>query len=142
MRNTFHAQRIGRVMSNSFFHAQASVRKWGGTTDDYIGIHEWVDGSKKSFGDVRHRALLHSTFGVWIAQDVFGRVVQVQKKTGGVKDVAVREIVEQHIIEDLGFIPSPGDWLENMDIKAWMGGKKTKVLSSGALLDDTVKVGK
>jgi hypothetical protein len=29
-----------------------------------------------------------------------------------------------------------------MNIKAWMGGKKTKVLSSGALLDDTVKVGK
>jgi hypothetical protein len=128
-------------MSNSYFHAKASVRKWGGSVDDYIKIHEFIDGSKASFGDVRHRALLHNTWGVWVAQEVFGRVIQVQKETKTV-DVAVREIVEQHIIEDLGFIPSPGDWLENMDIKAWMGGKQNKVIARGDFLNDTVKAGK
>lgn len=126
-------------MSTSFIHAQASVRKWGGVPEDYVAIHEWIDGSKKSFGDVRHRALLHSTFGVWLAQDVFGRTIEVVKKSGnGTRHVAVREVAEQHIIEDLGFIPSPGDWLENMEIKAWMGGKRNAVISRGKLLEDAV----
>ena len=125
-------------MSTSYIHAQASVRKWGGEPEDYVEIHEWLDNSKKSFGDVRHRALLHNTFGVWLAQDVFGRTIQVTTKTGKTKHVAVREIAEQHIIEDLGFIPSPGDYLENMEIKAWMGGRRNKVLSRGKLLGDSV----
>lgn len=128
-------------MSNSYFHAQASVRKWGGTVDDYIKIHEFIDGSKQSFGDVRHRAMLHNTWGVWMCQEVFGRVIQIEKAGGGTKPVAVREIAEQHIIEDLGRIPSVGDWLENMDIKAWMGGKQNKIISRGQFLNTTVKEG-
>jgi hypothetical protein len=129
-------------MSNSWFHAQSAARRWGGTPEDYIEIHEWIDNTKKSFGDVRHRALLHNTFGVWLVQEVFGRTIEIQKQNGGTKRVAVREIAEKHIIEDLGFIPSPGDWLENMDVKAWMGGKQHRVVSKGSFLDKTVKEGK
>lgn len=129
-------------MANSYFHAQSTARKFGGTPEDYIEIHEFLDGSKVTFGDVRHRALLHNTWGVWIAQTVFGRVLHIEKAGGGTKPVAVREIAENHILEDLGFIPQVGDWLEHMDMKVWMGGKQHRVLARGEFLDKTVKEAK
>lgn len=38
------------------------------------------------------------------------------------KDVSVRDICEQHILEDYGnkFIPTPGDYLEHMEYPAWL----------------------
>lgn len=129
-------------MSNSYFHAQSSARKWGGTPEDYIKIHEFLDGSKVTFGDVRHRALLHNTWGIWMIQEVLGRTIDIPKKNGGTKKVAVREVAENHILEDLGFIPEVGDWLNNMDMKVWMGGKQHRVIARGDFLDRTVKNGK
>jgi RNA-binding protein YlmH len=107
---------------NSYLHAKAAAHKWGGTPEDYIAIEEFIDGTKKAFGDVRHRAILHNTFGCWLAQEVFGRVIQLE----GGKQVAVREIAEQHILEDLGFIPTIENWMENMEIKQWMSGAQRK----------------
>jgi hypothetical protein len=126
-------------VSNSYFHAQSTARKFGGTPEDYIEIHEFLDGSKMTFGDVRHRALLHNTWGIWMVQQMFGRVIMIEKKHGGKKPVAVREIAENHILEDLGFIPEVGDWLNNMDMKVWMGGKQHRVVSRGDFLDRTIK---
>ncbi len=108
---------------NSFLHAKAAAKRWGGSPDDYIAIHEFIDGSKKAFGDVRHRAMLHNTFGIWLVQEVFGRAIKINGK-----DVPVREIAEQHVLEDLGFIPTVGNWLEQMEIQPWMGGRQTKFL--------------
>ncbi len=129
-------------MATSWIHAQASAKKFGGKPEDYTDIHEFIDSSKKSFGDVRHRALFHNTIGPWVCQEVFGLVRVITTNTGKVKQIAVREIAESHIIEDLGCIPEVGDWLNCMDCKAWMGGKKTKVMLKGALLDDTIKEAK
>lgn len=75
-------------------------------------------------GDVRHRALLHSTWGVYLTRQVFGDTLTV-----GRTRVPVREIAEQHILQDLGRIPSPSDWLSNMEIQPWMGGKVGKARS-------------
>jgi hypothetical protein len=117
-------------VSNSFYHARSSARKWGGVPEDYIAIHEWIDGSKAHFGDARHRALRHHTEGCWEAERVFGLTITVKKERTGVEvRVPVREIAEQHIFEDLGWIPSLGDWLKNMELKEWMGGKVKKTVS-------------
>lgn len=128
---------------NSYQHAQSSARKWGGTPEEYLPVHEFIDGTKQAFGDVRHRALLHNTYGIWLVQEVFGRVLDVEKSRSGCRShmvkVPVREVAEQHIIEDLGFIPTPGDWLENMNIKGWMGGKQQKFVGREALLTATAK---
>lgn len=122
-------------MSNSFYHARSSARKWGGEPEDYIAIHEWLDASKAHFGDARHRALRHHTEGCWEAERVFGLTITVKKKrTGTEVRVPVREIAEQHVVEDLGYIPSLADWLKNMELKVWMGGKvKSTVSRSDAL---------
>lgn len=129
-------------MSTSYHHAQTSASKWGGVPEDFLPIHELIDGSKQAFGDVRHRALLHNTWGVWLVQAVFGPMLDVPRRTGGTKKVSVREIAEQHIIEDLGFIPSPGDWLEHMNMVTWMGGKQHRFVGREEVLNTIVKAGK
>ena len=38
------------------------------------------------------------------------------------KHVSVRDIAEDHVIEDLGFIPSMENYLQNMQMQPWMSG--------------------
>jgi hypothetical protein len=113
---------------NSWFHAQSAARKWGGEPDDYLEIEEFIDSSKKIIGDVRHRSLYHHTQGVWLCQDLFGKVLRINGHP-----VPVRLIAEQHIIEDLGWLPSPADYVGNMELAPWMGGKKRQTVSLSAL---------
>lgn len=93
-------------MAHPYHHALSSVRKWGGTADDYIAVHSWFDESKMILADFRHRALRHHAEGIFAAERVFGATITVS--TGRV--VPVRFIGEQHIREDLGRIPSFADW--------------------------------
>ena len=110
---------------NSWYHAQSCVRKFGGTPEHYLPIHEFIDSSKKIVGDVRHRSIYHHTEGVWLCERIFGRVLRIPRGTGGEKLVPVRLVAERHIIEDLGWLPSPKDYIDNMQLNVWMGGGKT-----------------
>ena len=82
-----------------------------------MAIHNWFDESKAHIGDVRHRALRHHTEGVFLCERIFG--TSITNSDGRV--VPVRFIAEQHVIEDLGRIPSVSDWLGEMPLKPWMG---------------------
>jgi hypothetical protein len=106
---------------NSWYHAQSAARKWGGRPEDYIDLEEFIDSSKKIIGDIRHRSLYHHTAGAWLCQQVFGRTLEI-----GHKQVPVRLVAEQHIIEDLGWLPSPKDYVDNMKLAPWMGGKRER----------------
>jgi hypothetical protein len=59
-------------MAHSYHHAVSSVRKWGGTPDDFLPIHNWMDGSKLILADFRHRALRHHCEGIFLAETIFG----------------------------------------------------------------------
>lgn len=120
---------------NSWNHAQSAARKWGGTPQDYIEIEEFIDSSKVSLGDVRHRSLYHHTEGVWLCQRIFGRTITVTKKNGhGTVEVPVRLIAERHIQEDLGWLPSPADYLKNTPVEKWMSGSQRKEVPLSTLL--------
>ena len=41
--------------------------------------------------------------------------------------VPVRSIAEQHVREDLGFIPSVQDWLKEIQPKSWMASTKKNI---------------
>lgn len=101
-------------------HARISVKRHGGHVDDYMPIHEFIDSSKATLADVRHRALLHSSFGCFIVEKVFGTLIT----NADGKEVSTRDIAEEHIQDDLGFIPSVDKWLRNMRIEPWMGGDR------------------
>ena len=99
-------------------HSRGSVRRYGGSVEDYQAIHDFIDGSKSQLGDVRHRALLHSTWGIYIVERVFGATLT---NSDG-KVVSVRDVAEGHVLEDMGTIPSAADWLRSMPLADWMGG--------------------
>lgn len=114
-------------------HAKVNVKKYGGVVEDYLPIHEFMDSSKSSMADVRHRSMLHSSWGIYLVQQVFG--TYFKNKDG--KDISVRDIAEDHVIQDLGFIPSMQDWLNNMPVEPWMGGtvKRTRVMNFNTKID-------
>jgi len=104
-------------MAHPYHHALSSVRKWGGAVEDYIPIHDFFDESKMIIADFRHRALHHHAAGIFMAETLFGSTLTLS--TGRV--IPVRWIGEQHIREDLGFIPSFADWAKAIRPEPWMG---------------------
>lgn len=100
-------------------HAKNSVRRHGGHVDDYLPIHDFLDSSKAHVPDMRHRALLHSSFGIYIVEQVFG--VYFTNSDG--KQLSTRDIAEEHVIEDMGRIPTVQDYLHGMPMYDWLGGR-------------------
>jgi hypothetical protein len=103
-----------------FEHSLSSIKKFGGSVSDYLKIHDWFDQTKSHVGNNCHRAILHNSFGVFLAEQMFGHVITNSEN----KQVSVREIGEQHIFEDLGFIPTVSDYLENLQYQPWMSNEK------------------
>jgi hypothetical protein len=104
-------------MAHSYHHAISSAKKWGGVPEDYLKVHDFFDQSKQSVADFRHRFMLHHSHGIFLAQQFFGHTIQ---NSGG-RFVPVRLIVEQHVREDLGHIPTLGNWVRCIIPEPWMG---------------------
>lgn len=107
-------------MANPLIHSRSSVRLWGGVEEDYLPLHNKMDCSKAYFSDNRHRALTHNMFFIFeVMIPLFGEYIT---NSAG-KKVSVKDICEYHILEDYGkkFIPNVSDFLNEMDVKSWMG---------------------
>jgi hypothetical protein len=104
-------------MAHPYHHSLSSVKKWGGEVADYQYIHDWFDESKKIIADFRHRALRHHAEGIFMAETIFGHTLTLS--TGRV--IPTRWVGEQHVREDLGFIPSFADWVKAIRPEPWMG---------------------
>jgi hypothetical protein len=105
------------TMAHPYHHALSSVKKWGGTAEDFLPLHSWFDESKMISADFRHRALRHHAEGIFMAERFFGPVMTIS--TGRI--IPVRLIGEQHVREDLGFIPGFADWIKAIRPEPWMG---------------------
>lgn len=103
-------------------HAKNSVRKHGGKPEDYLDIHEWFDQTKAHVADMRHRAVLHNSMGIYICAQVFG----VTRTNSDGKTYDVRDIGEDHVIEDLGRIPSLHECLAGMKLSDVLGARQRK----------------
>lgn len=103
-----------------YLHGLISVKKFGGKVEDYQEIHDWFDQTKAHVPDMRHRAILHNSFGIYLCEQVFGATM---KNSSG-KVVSVRDIGEQHVLDDLGTIPTLQDYLTHMPMLDWLGGSK------------------
>ena len=106
-------------MAKPWIHAVSSAKKYGGKPEDYIEIHNLMDSSKGSIADSRHRTLTHNAWFVGtILEKIFGVTLE---NSDGMK-VSVRDIGEQHVLEDyrMRFIPTAQDYLQEMEVKEWM----------------------
>lgn len=110
-------------------HAKISAKKHGGKWEDYIDIHNFFDQTKAHIPDMRHRAILHNAFGIFLCAQQFG---EVRTNSAG-REYSVRDIGEDHVLEDLGTIPTLHEVISciSTDHLQWLGGlpknKKTLV---------------
>lgn len=112
-------------------HAKNSAKKYGGAPEDYQEIHDFIDSSKAALPDMRHRALLHNAFGIFVIEKIFG--TNITNSEG--KKISVRDIAEDHVVEDLGFIPTLEHWFKNMAQQDWMYGARR-----GNIKNRTIKI--
>ena len=98
------------------YHHPSPALKNGAAHADYQRIHDWLM-SKTIIADFRHRALRHHAEGIFMAETIFGHTLTLS--TGRV--IPMRWVGEQHVREDLGFIPSFADWVKAIRPEPWMG---------------------
>jgi hypothetical protein len=103
-------------MAHPYHHAVRSAKLFGGAPEDYQEIHNWFDESKAHLPDFRHRALRHHSEGIFLCERLFG----VTTRNADGKEVPVRLVGEQHVKDDLGWIPTVKDWLVNLKVEPWM----------------------
>ena len=113
-------------MAKPIFHARNSARKFGGKHTDYLFIHDQIDEPKSHHATMKFRSIFHSSYGIFLVEKILGH--EFTNSDG--KIVSVRAVAEQHIVEDLGFIPSLDEYLKEMQEQPWMAGmKKVKLIN-------------
>lgn len=119
-------------MATPLIHAHSSVKRWGGIPEDYVLLHSKMDCSKKYFPDNRHRILTHNMFFIFeVMMELYGEYIT---NSAG-RQVSVKDICELHILEDyhMKYIPTPQDWIENLQVKSWMNNGLGEAPSSAKL---------
>lgn len=119
-------------------------------------IHNFLDSTKAALPDVRHRMILHNSFGCFLAEQVFGTnlVTFSHEKEKALREfknnpsqenyekyknlheqsilipnkkmVSVRDVAEDHVKEDLRIIPTIEQCLKGLPIMPWMAGGVAK----------------
>lgn len=114
-----------------YMHGKVSVKKFGGKEEDYQKIHDFLDSTKSHFPDMRHRAMLHNSWGIYLCEQIFGLYIVNSDD----KKVQVRDIAEQHVLDDMGRIPTIQDYLQHLPMLSWLGGRKRKKQVKEDLVD-------
>ncbi len=122
-------------MAHPMHHAERSAARFGGRAEDYQAIHDWFDAAKAHMPDLRHRALRHHSEGIFLCEALFG--VAIVNADG--KRVPVRQIAEQHVMDDLGWIPSVKDWLQHVDVQPWMTRSPWKPSDAASMEKDVAE---
>lgn len=96
---------------NAHKHAELSVKRRGGSIEDYYPIHFFMDSTKELCSDNRHR-ILHNLWGIRrVVIPIFGAsIINSDGKTINVKDVCEQD----HILPDYRnrFIPTLADFVD------------------------------
>lgn len=91
-------------------HAQISAKIYGGKWEDYIKIHSFLDSSKSSCAHFKHRFLLHHAEGIDLTVRLFGE----ELTNSGGQTNSIRQIMTDHLIEDVGSIVTIENWANGL----------------------------
>jgi hypothetical protein len=91
-------------------HAQISAKTYGGCWTDYIEVHSFLDSSKAACAHFKHRFLLHHAEGIELGARIFGASVV----NGESRSVPTRQVLAEHLIEDLGSVMTVEDWARSL----------------------------
>lgn len=112
---------------NPYIHAKNSANKYQGIPSDYLEIHQFMDSAKEHLGTIVHRIVLHNTFGIALAEKLFGDFVltgtgqyvrQPFITNSDGKKVFIRDIAQDHVLEDMhGVIPTMSELFEDITVQ-------------------------
>jgi hypothetical protein len=112
-------------MSHYTYHSVSSANAHGGAPEDYHDLHRWMDRGRIGTDRLLHRMLAHHTQGIADAIDLFGDTITNSR---GVK-VPTALLAHQHIIEDLGFVPTLDDYMDLLRCPRW-ASRRARLLHS------------
>jgi hypothetical protein len=106
-------------MGNPLHHSKSSVKRWGGSVNDYIAIHELLDSPKSTMNNNTGRMMTHNT---WFAYTIIPKIFGYNIINSDGKSVDTVDIAMLHIAEDYRMtgIPTPQDFLKHMEVQPWM----------------------
>jgi hypothetical protein len=106
-------------MANPMIHAKSSVKRWGGSVECYLPIHELLDSPKATMNNNSSRLLTHNT---WFAYTIIPKIFGYNIVNSDGKSVDTVDIAMLHIAEDFRFkfVPTPQDYLKHLEVQAWM----------------------
>jgi hypothetical protein len=105
-------------MANPMIHAKSSVKRWGGSVECYLPIHELLDSPKATMNNNSSRLLTHNT---WFAYTIIPKIFGYNIVNSDGKSVDTVDIAMLHIAEDfkMKFVPTPQDYLKHVVVQAW-----------------------
>jgi hypothetical protein len=116
-------------MSHALYHAESSATRYGGTPDDYLALHAFMDAPQLHvrMPSVRGRAVFHHAWGIDLCAHLFrcraaGSLLLGSALPSSDPDDLARAVAEDHVREDLREIPSLADWLAALDVPAGPSG--------------------
>lgn len=88
---------------------------------------------------IGHRALTHNS---WFLSVILERIFGTYITNSDGKQVSVRDIGEDHVLEDfrMKFIPTAQDYLQEIPFKPWMQNAIAGVPPSNQKLNETTKI--
>lgn len=116
-------KRIGRLADWRDDAVQAAAAYHGGDPMHYRAIVDFMDRPMHlAEGDRRGRLLSHNAFGIWLAAQAFGEVIEVP---GVHVPVSVRDVCETLVLARYGWIPSLQDAFAAMRRDDFTGGRQS-----------------
>lgn len=110
-------------------HAQISQKTHGGCWRDYIEVHNFLDSSKATCAHFKHRFLLHHVEGIELAVKICGQKLANRDH----KTIETRQILTEHLIEDLGKVVTVEDWAQallpdgKVKFNQFLAGKREQI---------------
>jgi len=96
-------------MANPLIHAKSSVKRFGGSIQDYMSIHELIDSPKTTMNNNTSRVITHQDwFAETIIPKIYGKTIINQDNV----KIDTTDIAILHILEDfrMKFIPTIQDY--------------------------------
>ena len=118
-------------MSSPLIHAKSSIKRWGGTVEDYLPIHENLDNVKGTGHNLTARLITHNGYYCYnVIPKIFGyEIINSAGKRVDTTDIALLHVAEDYRMKG---VPSIQDIVQHIEIQPWMMNGVKPIPSEGS----------
>lgn len=118
-------------MSSPLIHAKSSVKRWGGSVEDYLPIHQNLDEVKGAGHNLTARLITHNGYYCYnVIPKIFGyEIINSAGKRVDTTDIALLHVAEDYRMKG---VPSIQDIVQHIEIQPWMMNGVKPIPSEGS----------